>query len=887
MSLPPDCASILVILAADRFADPLYMGSRVRLQFAVEGALGLGSALVKLASCDRRIDVTDEALTRENLAQVFADIAAIRDSKQDPALNLCLILSGHGDEANGQSWFCTFQARPGAVDLTGADLADLIRMAGARRVTAILDFCHAGGVAADLHRALEADLDAGAVLVMAGAAAAELAYEHPALGRGLFTIALHEAVTERGFYTLAAAPGGPRTDLASLFVFARERTEQLAYLYAGGKRQTPEIYGAGRVGLTWTADAIAPPKAPEPRRAFASRLRRIVGWSATVALLTGGLLFLLQYHLTVGPEGWVEMRAGPPWMASLVPQGINVGVQFPLAVMDLATPSPRWDERRIAQRAELLAGQIGGLATHTIEGRENWEFKLWPELSREAQRRVDFALARDGLGSVCAANEPRRDRARDYQFAVEAALIDRKRACAPVFFLEQGPEVEALYAVTNPATHLDFGLSELSDQAIRIYLVGLAFAYRELTDADLRRRALEAAILLVSIRAEKGVVREADWLAYMRFLEDVAKSPRLDVAADIATFPRLNACARSWCELAEKLAAFFAAGADAAGVGNGAGMLTWLIARVTDRRDAEGDGARSWSLPALLLLARHGDLGQAEFDWIIRFFRFIVIGEPIWIDPIWLPRFARVLEFRSSWKGGLERCAFHIAGSHVACSDLDADMAANILSAQGGFLEPSEQSMLLKRLDERMKQDRIALYGSQIRDVGCWSKLPDRWLKALESSLDYQLRIMPARATDPLTGVSVIEVTDIAAAHALAASILGRADEKTRSTVVLARYAANHWSYEGLQPLYRALAVALAAQDAFTVSRLLASQQNDALVRSAVLEALTLRASEGLLHDPVFSSAPSYLRLDAMLVAKHLIAQYTFELDKLCEGPAR
>jgi hypothetical protein len=866
------------------------MGSRVRLQFAVEGALGLASALTNLASCDRRIDVTDEALTRANLAQIFAGIAATGDSKQAPALNLCLILSGHGDEANGRPWFCTYQARPGAVDLTGADIAGLIRLTGARRVTAILDFCHAGGVAADLHRALATDLDADAVLVLAGAAAAELAYEHPALGRGLFTIALHEAATERGFYTLAAAPGSEgalRTEFASLFVFARERTEQLAYLYASGKRQTPEIYGAGRVALTWTADALAPPHAPEPRRMFASRLRRIVGWSAILALLTGGLLFLLQYHLTVGPEGWVEVRAGPPWMASLVPQGIKVGVQFPLAVTDLATPSPRWDERRIAQRAELFAGQISGLATHTIDGRENWEFKLWPELSRAAQRRVNFALGRDDPSSVCAANEPRRDRARDYQFAVEAALIDRKRACAPAFFLEQGPEVEALYAVTNPATHLDYGLSDLSDQAIRMYLAGLALAYRELRDADLRRRALEAAILLVSIRVGKGAVRTADWLAYMRFLEDVAKGPRLEVAAGTATFPRLSVCARSWCELAEKLAAFFAAGADAASVGNGAGMLTWLIARVTDRQATEGDGAHSWALPPLLLLARHGDLGETEFDWIIRFFRFIVPGEQILIDPIWLPRFARVLKFRSSWKGGLGRCAFQIAGSRVACSDLDADIAANILSAQGRFLEPSEQSMLLKRLDGRMQQDRIALYGSQIRDVGCWSKLPDHWLEALERSLDYQLRITPVRTTDPLTGVSVIEVTDLAAAHALAASILGGADHTATAVAVLARYAANHWSYEGLQPLFRALAAALAAQDVSAVDRLLASHRGDAMGRSAVLEALTLRTGDGLLHDPVFSRVPSYLRLDAVLVAKHLIAQYTFELDTLCEGPAR
>jgi len=42
-----------------------------------------------------------------------------------------------------------------------------------------------------------------------------------------------------------------------------------------------------------------------------------------------------------------------------------------------------------------------------------------------------------------------------------------------------------------------------------------------------------------------------------------------------------------------------------------------------------------------------------------------------------------------------------------------------------------------------------------------------------------------------------------------------------------------------------------------------------------------------VLYDPVFSGSPSYLRLDSVLVAKHLIAQYTFELDKLCDGPAR
>jgi hypothetical protein len=101
-----ESTSILITLAADRFTDPLYMGSRVRLQFAVEGALGLADALAKVTSCDRRIDILNEALTPTTLYQIFADIGA---TKGDATLDLFLILSGHGDEANGKEWFCTHE----------------------------------------------------------------------------------------------------------------------------------------------------------------------------------------------------------------------------------------------------------------------------------------------------------------------------------------------------------------------------------------------------------------------------------------------------------------------------------------------------------------------------------------------------------------------------------------------------------------------------------------------------------------------------------------------------------------------------------------------------------------------------------------------------------
>ena len=108
------------------------------------------------------------------------------------------------------------------------------------------------------------DTAINAFLVFAGALAEQLAYEHPALGLGLFTFALHDAMSDPAFFSLAVEKTDGENqlhcDFSRLFIFAKERTEQLAYLYAGGRLQTPIAHGAGSLLLTWneTGQETAP-----------------------------------------------------------------------------------------------------------------------------------------------------------------------------------------------------------------------------------------------------------------------------------------------------------------------------------------------------------------------------------------------------------------------------------------------------------------------------------------------------------------------------------------------------------------------------------------------------------------------------------------------------
>ncbi|MHA7776001.1 hypothetical protein [Roseibium sp. M-1] len=810
---------------------------------------------------------------------------------------LILVLSGHGDQIDTKTGFCTYEAHPDRVDLTGRELACLVMLARPAKVTAVFDFCYAGGVAQDFRTALSDHLGCENVLIIAGASSQQLAYEHPALGRGLFTIALHEALVDKRLFALAEAAEATlqksflepaSCDLARLFVFARERTEQLAYLFAGGRMQTPALYGAGHLALRWSDEAVGPPTAPESRRALAQRVRRVFSWSATIVLTVSLLLYFLQYHIAVQPNGWIELRPGPPWMSSLLPDAMGSGVQLAVAVDDLEPASPRWDDERIVARTTLMRGGIGGFVNHPIGDQENWEARLASELSEEAARRMDFISSHSEMIDVCESKEIRRDRFRDFQFALEAALLDRGRSCPASYFLLNGPEINDLYDVEDVRMVADFGLSKLSDQAVRIYLAGLALAYSETRDEEERRRALEAAILLVSFRAERGVVRSPDWLAFLRFVEDVARSPRLTVPPNGAVFPRLDKCGAGWCELAMKTAEYFAAGPEASGMGSAAGMMMWLMAKDSERQPAEGDATHAWSLPPLLLLARSGGLEERDLDLIIRRFGLFAVSDDLFfLDPTWLPRFARVLPLSEEWTVPLWRCALGKTDNSLPCLPLDSALAARVLAAQGRFLSTQGLAQLVARLDDGIKDQRdVVTYASEIVDLACWAPMPDRWVAGLERGVAYDVQIAPPRAADPLTGVQIIEVTDVSVAQALAASVKSDHGSTPASIDLLIRYASNHLSYTGLDVVYRALADKLRQTSdptPFDLARSLQGSKSSAQARAVLLRALIIATEHDVLKDIRVVSGPRFWRLDAVLAARGQLGDYQFELDQYCD----
>ncbi|MER9676060.1 caspase family protein [Mesorhizobium sp. M0208] len=854
----------------------------------------MANAIAVLSSSDPPTGLHDEDLTRKSLETMFRDIGS-REGQQ--ACELILVLSGHGDQTGEETWFCTYDARPDGIDLAGSDLADLVMLARPAKVSAVLDFCHAGGVAQDFQASLSKQIGHENVLILAGASTRQLAYEHPALGRGLFTIALHEALVDKRLFALAglrkstiATPFDVSlsSDLSRLFVFARERTEQLAYLFAGGRMQTPELHGAGHLELSWSDATIGPPSAPEPRRALAGRIRRVFGWGVTIAATIGLLLYFLQYHIAVQPNGWIELRPGPAWMSSLLPVAVGSGVQLAVAVDDLEPASPRWDEERINARTALMRGGIGGLVNHPVGDQENWEFRLTSELSKEAARRMDFVSSRIDMTSICEATNIRRDRIREYQFALEAALLDRARSCPPTYFLLNGPEIVDLYAVEDVQTIADYGLSGLSDQAIRTYLAGLALAYRELGDEDTRRRSLEAAVLLISVRAERGAVKSADWLALLRFVEEIARSPKLAVAPNTAVFPRLAKCGMSWCELSMKIVEYFAAGPEASGMGSAAGLMMWLMAKDSERQAAEGDATRSWSLPPLLLLARRGELDERDLDLIIRRFGLFVLNDEMFYpDAIWLPRFARVVPLSKEWTTALWNCALDTTGKDPRCLPLDSGLAARVLAAQGRFLSTAALARLVSRLDDSIKDERdIAAYASEMIDLACWAPMPDRWVSGLERGVAYDVQIAPPRAADPLTGVQIIEVTDVSVAQALSASLKSDHGSTSATIDLLKRYASNHFSYAGLDIVYRALAHKLRQMDDPTgldLARSLQDSKSDTQARAVLLRALSIATKLDGLKDARIVEGPGFWRLDAVLAARKQLGDYQFELDHFCE----
>lgn len=882
----------LVTITADRYANQAYMGDRSRLRYSVQGTLGLAGAFEASMPFRRHIDLIDEAATVPKLQEVFH---RIRSEDDGISRDIVMLISGHGDSNSAKTWFCTFSAKPGTVDIDGERLGELILSSEPNTVLVVMDYCHSGGVANDLFQRLNTKLDAAHILVLAGTGRDQLAYEHPALGLGLFTYSIHEALTERAFF--ARAPkvelqSPSRNDLTGelsrLFIFARERTEELAYLLAGGKRQSPQIFGAASVALTWSLAAVPPPTAPLSRHALAGRLRRIMGWSTVAAIIVSCLFYFKVYHLTVGPEGWVELRSGPSWMASLLPKDIGGNDQLPITTIQLDEPSPKWSSERILRRAAFMEGAIGGLNNNLVEGREPWIEDLLRELPTAAKDSFDFALGSVQRKGSCA-QKNNTDGSENYQSILEENLLDSERACDVGAALNNAIDVSSLFSIENPRTTLDFSILNIPDQTIKSYFSGLSLIYRNSKESADRVRALENAAVLVAYRAESGKPKDSDWLAFLALMEDVSALPRLAKPAHPQLLPSLAHCLKTWCEMEWKIATHFAYKAEFNEEKSSRELMMWLIARHTDKRPSEGESANSWAIPTLLVMARAGELDSQDFDLLIRYFRWIV-PEPgnIWIETSWQPAFARVLKFPDSWKTGLWICMTQQLSSH--CSNFDSDQAADILGAQSRFLTTTEQSYLVSRIDAKIANvEDVALFASSLADLICSSKVPQRWISSLTNAIRYDIRISPPSEFDPITGTMIITVTDSATAVALAVAL--EADTSRRELIdPIIRYSANHNNWQDLGPLrrsldkaFRPLSEVLSAAELSEIQTLLREFRNNAQARSIILEALASNDSLGLLRHPILVSAPSIWKLDASLAVRYKLSRFGFDSNGICQ----
>ena len=152
---------------------------------------------------------------------------------------------------------------------------------------------------------------------------------------------------------------------------------------------------------------------------------------------------------------------------------------------------------------------------------------------------------------LCDPSANRRGPEWGYRLALEAALLDRARACPAEFYLLNAPDTSRYRKIKNSLQYMDFSILNLTDAAMQMYFAGLALAFREIDDPDLRHRALETAALLVSVRgAEQGYPLDADWQAFMRFLAEINETnQQRPLAFDPSGQSLLPECMSSWCDL--------------------------------------------------------------------------------------------------------------------------------------------------------------------------------------------------------------------------------------------------------------------------------------------------------------------------------------------------
>lgn len=247
---------------------------------------------------------------------VKADVlAALRKTftGAKPTDTVFVYLAGHGDVEGEEYYFIPYDAKLGRLVETAVPLAEIKRLfdrTASQRVFLWLDFCHSGGILARGARSSDIDgirrsigvVSGQGKVIVAACTSAQLAYESPAVGHGLFTHALL-----RGLKGEAKSAQGEVT-ASSLYDFIDHQLKD--------PRQRPMFFGemTGRIVLMHYADraAAAPEGGPKAVKSPPTAQAPAAGQISTSGnlLLLDGRVYTAR-SVNEKPDGSVEVQVVP------------------------------------------------------------------------------------------------------------------------------------------------------------------------------------------------------------------------------------------------------------------------------------------------------------------------------------------------------------------------------------------------------------------------------------------------------------------------------------------------------------------------------------------------------------------------------------------------
>jgi hypothetical protein len=278
-------------------------------------------------------------------------------------------LAGHGAVEGTEYYFVPYDAKPGRFSETGVPLSEIKQMfdrTASRRVFLWLDFCHSGGILsrgtrsndlAEIRRSIGVVSGHGKIIV-AACTSAQLAYEDPTIGHGLFTHALL-----RGLRGEAKSAQGEVT-ASSLYDFIDHQLKD--------PRQRPIFFGemTGRIVLMHYADrtAVSAVKRPEPAKPTSSTKS-----PSTSSVSTSGNLLLLDGQVYVArtfnekPDGSIDVQIVPKTLEEEAALRSLRGDRF-----------ARSKNVSFAFQNLSFNGQVGEVSSQTIAGKSTWSVTMTP-----------------------------------------------------------------------------------------------------------------------------------------------------------------------------------------------------------------------------------------------------------------------------------------------------------------------------------------------------------------------------------------------------------------------------------------------------------------------------------------------------------------------------